>query len=83
MTEQRGGTPERQEAEKRVALVTGASRGIGAELALRLAADGFHVLLVARTEAGLVETEDRIHAAGGTASIVPLNLVKANSTFWR
>ncbi len=63
--------------EKPVALVTGASRGIGAELACRLAADGWHVVLVARTEAGLIDTEDRIHAGGGTATIAPLDLVKA------
>lgn len=61
---------------QRIALVTGASRGIGASLAESLARDGYHVLLVARTEAGLIETEDRIHAAGGSASIVPLDLRK-------
>lgn len=63
-------------ADKKLALVTGASRGIGASIAEQLAADGYHVLLVARTEGGLVEVEDRIHAAGGSASIVPLDLGK-------
>lgn len=63
-------------AEQKLALVTGASRGIGAGLAEQLAADGYHVLLVARTEGGLIEVEDRIHAMGGSASIVPLDLGK-------
>ncbi len=66
-------------AAKPLALVTGASRGIGAELAAHLAGQGWHVLLVARTEAGLVEIEDRIHAAGGSASIVPLDLREAGA----
>ncbi len=58
----------------KVALVTGASRGIGAATAEALAAAGAHVVLTARTEAGLIEVEDRIHAAGGKATIAPLDL---------
>jgi NAD(P)-dependent dehydrogenase (short-subunit alcohol dehydrogenase family) len=62
----------------KVALVTGASRGIGAETAMALARAGAHVILTARTEGGLVETEDAIHAAGGTATIAPLDLGKGD-----
>ena len=58
----------------KVALVTGASRGIGAATAEALAAAGAHVVLTARTEAGLIEIEGRIHAGGGTATIAPLDL---------
>ncbi|MGI4876057.1 MAG: SDR family NAD(P)-dependent oxidoreductase [Janthinobacterium lividum] len=57
-----------------MALVTGASRGIGAATAEALARAGAHVVLTARTEAGLVEVDDRIHAAGGTATIAPFDL---------
>ncbi len=58
----------------RVALVTGASRGIGAATAEALAAAGAHVVLTGRTEGGLEEAEARIHTAGGTATIAPLDL---------
>ena len=58
----------------KLALVTGASRGIGAATAEALAAKGAHVILVARTAAALEEVEDRIHQAGGSATIAPLNL---------
>lgn len=63
----------------RLALVTGASRGIGAATAEALAAAGAHVILVARTTGGLEETEDHIHAAGGSATIAPLDLTEAHS----
>ncbi len=62
-----------------LALVTGASRGIGAATAETLAALGAHVVLTARTSGGLEELEDRIHAAGGSATIAPLDLTESDS----
>ena len=59
---------------KPVALVTGASRGIGAATAEALAVAGHHVILTARDENRLTETEGRIHGAGGTATIAPFDL---------
>jgi NAD(P)-dependent dehydrogenase (short-subunit alcohol dehydrogenase family) len=58
----------------RIALVTGASRGIGYQLAKGLAAAGAHVVAVARTVGGLEELDDEIKAAGGQATLVPLDL---------
>ena len=63
----------------KLALVTGASRGIGAATAELLAASGAHVILVARTASALEEVEDRIHAAGGNATIAPLDLIDGTS----
>ncbi len=63
----------------RIALVTGASRGIGAATARALAAGGAHVVLVARTVGGLEETEEAIHRDGGTATIAPLDLADGDS----
>ncbi|HEX8241626.1 MAG TPA: SDR family NAD(P)-dependent oxidoreductase [Allosphingosinicella sp.] len=65
--------------EGRIALVTGASRGIGAATAEALAAAGAHVVLTARTAADLELAEERIHHAGGTATIAPLDLVETDS----
>ena len=58
----------------RVALVTGASRGIGAATALALAKAGAHVVAIARTVGGLEELDDAIRAAGSSATLVPLDL---------
>ena len=58
----------------RIALVTGASRGIGYATALALAQAGAHVVAVARTVGGLEELDDEIRAAGGSATLVPLDL---------
>jgi NAD(P)-dependent dehydrogenase (short-subunit alcohol dehydrogenase family) len=62
----------------RIALVTGASRGIGAATAEALASAGAHVVLAARTAADLEAVEDRIHSAGGTATIAPLDLLESD-----
>jgi NAD(P)-dependent dehydrogenase (short-subunit alcohol dehydrogenase family) len=58
----------------RVAFVTGASRGIGAAAAVALARRGVHVVITGRTQGGLEETDDAIRAAGGTATLLPLDL---------
>lgn len=63
----------------RTALVTGASRGIGAATAKELAAAGAHVILVARKVKALEEVEDAIHAEGGTSTIAPLDLTEPDS----
>lgn len=63
-----------ESAETRIAVVTGASRGIGYETALALAAAGCHVVALARTVGGLEELDDAIRARGGAATLVPLDL---------
>src|SRR3954463_12351 len=60
--------------EGKLALVTGASRGIGAATAEALGQAGAHVILVARTARALEDVEERIHAAGGGATIAPLDI---------
>ena len=65
--------------EGQLALVTGASRGIGAATAKALAAEGAHVILTARTAGALEQVEEAIHAAGGTATIAPLDLIETDS----
>ncbi|HET7210542.1 MAG TPA: SDR family NAD(P)-dependent oxidoreductase [Methyloceanibacter sp.] len=59
----------------RIALITGASRGIGRAVAERFAREGAHVLLIARTREALEQVDDAIKAQGGTATLVPLNLM--------
>lgn len=63
----------------RLALVTGASRGIGAATAVALGAAGAHVVITARTSGGLEEVEEQIHAVGGSATIAPLDLTETDS----
>jgi NAD(P)-dependent dehydrogenase (short-subunit alcohol dehydrogenase family) len=58
----------------KVALITGASRGIGAAVAEHFAREGAHVVLTGRTVGGLEETDDRVRAAGGSATLVPFDL---------
>jgi NAD(P)-dependent dehydrogenase (short-subunit alcohol dehydrogenase family) len=60
----------------RIALVTGASRGIGAATAVELARLGAHCVLTARTQGALEEVDDAIRAVGGQATLFPLDLVK-------
>jgi len=60
--------------EGRVALVTGASRGLGASAAVALAKEGAHIIATARTEGGLAELDDQIKAVGGAATLVPIDI---------
>lgn len=62
----------------KLALVTGASKGIGAATARALAAAGAHVVLTARDVRGLEDVEDAIHAAGGTSTIAPVDLTESD-----
>lgn len=60
--------------EGRIAVVTGASRGLGAAVAKRFAREGAQLVLIARTQGGLEEVDDAVRAEGGTATLVPLDL---------
>jgi len=66
--------PEPKPLAGRVALVTGASGGLGRAVAVRLAAAGAHAVLLARTVGGLEETDDAVRAADGEATLCPLDL---------
>lgn len=59
---------------QKIALVTGASRGLGAAMAETLGAQGYHVIALARTVGGLEELDDRIKAQGGAATLVPVDI---------
>jgi NAD(P)-dependent dehydrogenase (short-subunit alcohol dehydrogenase family) len=65
--------------QDQIAIVTGASRGIGAATAIALAAQGAHVVLTARTAKDLEAVEEAIFAAGGSATIAPLDLTQTDS----
>jgi len=65
--------------ETQLAVVTGASRGIGAATAVALAREGAHVVLTGRDAAGLEAIEDRIHEFGGSATIAPMDLTEPES----
>src|ERR1700738_2030196 len=60
--------------QNRIALVTGASRGLGAAAALAYAREGAHVIAVARTVGGLEALDDKIKQAGGSPTLVPLDV---------
>ena len=63
----------------KTAIVTGASKGIGAAIATTLAAAGVHVILVARDVKALEAVEDQIHASGGTSTIAPIDLTETDA----
>ncbi len=65
--------------EEKLALVTGASQGIGAATAKSLAANGYHVIMCARNSKKLESVEEEIFAAGGSATIAPLDLTEGDS----
>ena len=60
--------------ENRLAVITGASRGIGRSVAIAFAKQGAHLILIARTSGALEEVDDEVRSAGGSATLVPLDL---------
>src|SRR5271155_5122010 len=71
-------TPTTHPLTNQIALVTGASRGIGAAVAIELARLGARPILIARTQGGLEEPDDAIRAAGGEATLLPLDLTEGD-----
>ncbi|MGI9387142.1 MAG: SDR family NAD(P)-dependent oxidoreductase, partial [Methyloligellaceae bacterium] len=69
---------EEKQFQDRIALITGASRGIGREVALAFAREGAHTILLARTRGALEELSDEIRRLGGTCTLLPLNLAKSD-----
>ncbi|HEY7577096.1 MAG TPA: SDR family NAD(P)-dependent oxidoreductase, partial [Acetobacteraceae bacterium] len=77
-SESRAQTAELPPLTGSIALVTGASRGIGSATAVELARLGAHVVITARTQGGLEETDDSIRAIGGNATLLPLDLTQGD-----
>ncbi len=67
-------TPDTQKIAPRIALVTGASRGLGFAMAERLGGEGWHVIAVARTTGALEELDDAVQARGGSTTLAPLDI---------
>ncbi len=74
MTADQDSSEDQRRLVDKIALITGASRGIGAAVAERFAREGAHLVLVARTVGGLEEVDDKVRAAGGSATLVPVDL---------
>jgi NAD(P)-dependent dehydrogenase (short-subunit alcohol dehydrogenase family) len=66
--------PQSRRLQDRLALITGAGRGIGRAIAVRYAQEGAKLILVSKTQGALEETDDLVRAAGGTATLLPLDL---------
>ena len=71
--------PPGKRLDQRIALITGASRGIGAAIASRFAAEGARLILTARTTGGLEEVDDAVRRAGSSAPLVPFDLAEAEA----